>query len=105
MKLRRNRKGVAIVEFAIGLGVLITAFMGTFRFGYTFFQYNQLENAVIRGARFASIVPYHSAGAPPSAAFLTSVQNMVLYGSPTAGTSPILTGLTAANVNLSVTFS
>ena len=30
---------------------------------------------------------------------------MVLYGSPTAGTSPVLTGLTTGNVSLTVTFA
>ena len=43
-KLRGNRKGTAIVEFALGSGVLLAVFAGTFEFGYTFLQYNQLQN-------------------------------------------------------------
>ena len=101
----RKRDGNIMVEFAIGSGILVAVFTGTFRFGYTFLQYNNLENAVARGARYASLVPYDSPDATPSTAFRTAVQNMVLYGSTTAGTTPVLPGLTAANVNLTVTFS
>lgn len=101
----RNRRGSVMVEFAVGVGVLLAAFTGTFQFGYTFLQYNNLENAVARGARYASLVPYDSAGTTPSTAFKTAVQNMVLYGTPTAGATPVLPGLQTSNVNLTVTFS
>jgi Flp pilus assembly protein TadG len=94
-----------MLEFAIGSGVLVMAFVGTFQFGYAFLQYNNLENAVARGARYASLVPYDSTTTSPSAGFSSAVENMVLYGSPTAGTSPVLPGLTTANVNLTVTFT
>jgi len=103
--LARNREGSVMLEFAIGSGVLIAAFTGTFQFGYSFLQYNNLENAVARGARYASLVPYDSATTTYSDAFGTAVKNMVLYGSPTAGTSPVLPGLTTSNVNLTVTFT
>jgi Flp pilus assembly protein TadG len=102
---RRNRRGTAIVEFAIGSGVLLAAFSGTFEFGYTLMQYDKLETAVAQGARYASLVPYDSATATPSAAFLSAVQNIVLYGSPAAGAAPVLSGLTAGNVQLAVTFA
>lgn len=101
----RKRSGTAIVEFALGSGVLLAAFSGTFEIGYTLIQYNKLETAVAQGARYASMVPYDSATATPSAAFSSAVRNMVLYGSPVTGTSPVLSGLTAGNVNLIVTFA
>ena len=94
-----------MLEFAIGSGVLVAAFTGAFQFGYTFLQYNQLENAVARGARYASLIPYDSATSTSTPAFETAVKNMVLYGSPTAGASPILPGLTTGNVILTVTFT
>ena len=105
MRLARNHGGNAMLEFAIGSGVLVMAFVGTFQFGYTFLQYNNLENAVARGARYASLVPYDSTTTSPSAGFTAAVKNMVLYGSPTAGTSPVVPGLTTGNVNLTVTFT
>lgn len=105
LKLRRSRRGAAIIEFALGSGVLLATFAGTFQLGFTFLQYNRLESAVVQGARFASLVPYDSATATPSAAFLAAVQNMTLYGSPTAGASPIVRGLTPGNVSLTVAFA
>ncbi len=105
LRLLGNRRGNAMIEFAIGSGVLLAAFTGTFQFGYTFLQYNNLQNAVARGARYASLVPYDSATSTPSTSFKTAVQNMVLYGSPTAGATPVLPGLAASNVNLTVTFT
>lgn len=100
-----HRKGSAIVEFALGSGVLLVAFTGTFQYGYALVQYNRLENAVSQGARYASIVPYDSATTTPSSPFQAAVQNMVLYGSPKAGATPVLSGLTSANVTLTVTFA
>jgi Flp pilus assembly protein TadG len=91
-KLARNRQGNAMLEFAIGAGLLVTAFTATFQYGYTFLQYNNLKNAVARGARYASLVPYDSINETPSSAFQTAVKNMVLYGSTTAGASSVLTG-------------
>jgi Flp pilus assembly protein TadG len=103
-KLARDRAGNVMIEFALGSGILVMAFVGTFQFGYTFLQYNSLENAVARGARYASLIPYDSTTTTPSAAFSSAVKNMVLYGSSTAGTSPVLPGLANTNVNLTVTF-
>ena len=104
-RLARDRNGNAMLEFALGSSVLIAAFTGTFQFGYTFLQYNNLENAVARGARYASLAPYDSLTTTPSTAFQTAVQNMVLYGSPAPGTSPALARLTPDNVRLTVTFT
>jgi Flp pilus assembly protein TadG len=101
----RHRRGTAILEFAVGSGVLLAAFSGAFDFGYTLLQYNKLELAVSQGARYASIISYDSATTTPSTGFLTAVRNMVLYGSPTTGTAPVLSGLTASNVSVTVTFS
>jgi Flp pilus assembly protein TadG len=103
-RFARNSDGNAMLEFALGSGVLAAAFTGTFQFGYTFLQYNNLENAVARGARHASLAPYDSPSTTPSAAFETAVKNMVLYGSPTAGETPVLPRLTPENIHLTVTF-
>lgn len=101
----KRRAGSILGEFALGSGVLLALFGGTFRLGYTFLEYNKLEIAAAQGARFASLVPYDSSTTTPSAAFLSSVRNMVLYGSPSGGTSPVLPGLTAQNVVLTVVFT
>ena len=104
---RRNsrRAGTAMIEFALGFTVLVTVFAGTFQFGYTFFQYNNLQNAVASGARYASLIPYDSATANPSSTFSDAVKQMVVYGRPTGGTIPVVRNLGTSNVVLTVTFA
>ena len=94
-----------MVEFAIGAGVLVSVFAGTFQFGYTFYQYNILKNAVSEGARYASLRAYDSKTTTPSDAFRTAVQNMVVYGDPAGGTTPITPNLSTDNVKLKVYFT
>ena len=89
-----------MLEFAIGSGILVAAFVGTFQFGFTFLQYNTLQNAVNRGAHYGALIDYNSANDTPDSNFQTQVQNMVVYGSPTAGTTPIVPGLTTSNVSV-----
>jgi Flp pilus assembly protein TadG len=100
-----KQKGSVMVEFTLSLTFFIPLLLGAWRFGYTFFQYSQLENAVRAGARYASMLTYDSVSSTPSAAFLTAVQKMTVYGDPAADTSsatPVVTGLTTGNVQLTV---
>jgi Flp pilus assembly protein TadG len=100
-----NQKGSVFIEFALSFLVLFSIFTGAFEFGYAFYAYNTLVNAVREGARYASLSPYDSGSSTPSTAFNTAVQNMVVYANPTPpdGATPILRGLATSNVNLSVT--
>jgi hypothetical protein len=79
-------------------------FTAIYQYGYTFVQYDNLENAVARGARYGSLVPYDSSTSTLSDAYATAVKNMVVYGSPTGGTSPVLIGLDTSNVTATVAF-
>ena len=104
---RRGRGGNILIEFALGAGVLVSVFTGTFQFGYTFYQYNILKNAVNNGASYASLRLYDSATCTPSDSFKNAVKNMVVYADPsgTNTTTPVVRGLTTSNVNLSVGWS
>jgi Flp pilus assembly protein TadG len=104
----RNRTGTVLVEFTFSILLLGPLFLGAWAYGYTFFQYLQLENAVRNGARYASTLTYDSNTSTPSSSFLTAVQNMTVYGDPAADTStatPVVTGLTTSNVTLTVGFT
>jgi Flp pilus assembly protein TadG len=102
----RRRRGTAIVEFALGSGVLMAAFAGTFEFGYAFYVYNNLQLAVNNGAKYAALRTYESTTATPSACYTTAVQDMVAYGDPTATqTTPVAPNLAPDNVFVNVTFS
>jgi len=104
-KARHGERGNAMLEFAIGATTLVSIFAGTFQFGYTFYQYNLLKNAVENGATYAALKTYNSATSTPSSTFRTAVQNIVVYGDPAGGSSPIVSGLAPGNVNLNVTFT
>ena len=91
------------MEFALGSTILVTVFAGVFQYGFIFYQYNALENAVINGAHFASQRSYDSLTSTPSNSFQTAVQNMVVYGDPTGtNTTPLVRNLGTGNVNISV---
>ncbi len=105
-RLRRKRQGGnALIEFALAFGFLFPLLAGTFQFGYAFFVYNELQNAVRQGARYAAYKTYDSSSATPSTTFANSVKNAVVYGNPAGGTVPIVPSLTTSNVNLQVTFT
>ncbi len=104
---RHKQRGSVMIEFTLSMMLLIPLFLGGWAFGYTFFQYAQLENAVRAGARYASTVNYDSSTSTPSSAFLSAVQNVTVYGDPNANpatTTPVVSGLTTGNVNLTVGF-
>lgn len=107
LKTRRrwgSRAGSAMVEFALGSTILVTVFTSAFQYGYIFYQYNALQNAVINGAHYAAQYRYDSTTSTPSNSFQTKVQNMVVYGDPTGNTTtPVLKNLATSNVNLTVT--
>lgn len=102
---RHPESGSIVIEFALSAFLILGFFIGIFQFGYMFYAYNVLVNAVRDGARYASLKPYDSASATPSSDFLTAVQNQVVYGNsnPGNGATPILNGLTTDNVSLVVT--
>jgi Flp pilus assembly protein TadG len=102
---RRRQAGNALIEFALAFGVLFPILTGTFQFGYAFFVYNELQNAVRQGARYAALKTYDSNSTTPSAAFLASVRNAVVYGDPAGGQIPVAKSLTPSNVNVTVTFT
>jgi len=98
-------RGSVMIEFTLTVTFLVLLLLGAWQFGYAFFVYAELDQAVRAGARYASLRTYDSGTATPSAAFLTAVQNEVVYGNSAGGGNPIVPSLTAANVTLSVTFT
>lgn len=106
-RFRQNRRGNAMVEFAIGAGLLSTIFAGTFAWGFSFFRYNQLLAQVNAGARYGALRNYDSQNATPSTAYSNAVKNMVVYGtpSPADNATPAVPGLSTDKVNLTVTFT
>src|SRR5262249_47278297 len=96
MKRRRtSQAGNATVELALSTLLLWSLLGGAFRFGYSMYIYEALVSQVAAAARYASHVDFDSAHT-----FVSTVQNMAVYGSPTAGTTPIVPGMTTSNISV-----
>ena len=87
----RQRRGNALIEFAVLWSLLFPLVGGTAQFGNAFYQYNNLCSSVRNAARYASVQTYHSASNTVPADFQTAVQNMVRYENPApaAGATPL----------------
>jgi Flp pilus assembly protein TadG len=93
---RKGQRGTALVEFAIAGTVFLSALFGVLEMGRFFWTHAALRDATRKGARYATIRKNDSAG-------ITAVKNMVVYGDPNADpatATPIVSGLTAANVDV-----
>jgi Flp pilus assembly protein TadG len=90
---RRAERGSTILEFAIVATIFFMVLISIFAGANVYFTHNALVDATRRGARYAAT---HGT----SAADVTKVKNVVLYGtsSPAAGAQSFIPDLTDANV-------
>ena len=103
----RKRNGNIFVEFALCSSLLLLLFLGTFQFGFAFYNYTELVNAVRSGARYASMAKLSNQGnGVVPAAYTTAIQNMVVYGTtaPSQSATPLVAGLLPSNVSVNVSF-
>jgi Flp pilus assembly protein TadG len=90
----RNERGVQLVELAIVLPVLILLFAAVAEFGRYFYEYTTLAKGSRTAIRYLATA--RTNGLDDSAA-----KNLVVYGNLAGTGSPIVTGLTTANVDIS----
>ena len=99
-----SERGAAVVEFALTASVFIMMIVAIISGAHLFFTHNAMVEATRRGARYAATRCYPNlSGCPDSANTITKVQNMVLYGTPDAGTTTLVHNLQRDNVT--VTYS
>jgi Flp pilus assembly protein TadG len=101
----KNKKGNALIEFALLWGVMFPLLAGTAQFGNAFYQYDGLCTAVRNAARYASVQTYHAQTSAVPSDFQTAVRNMVRYENPNpaAGATPLF-DVPPANILVEVTF-
>lgn len=99
---RGGTRGSSFIELAIMFPLLIGLFLGVWQFGYSFYVYGELEQAVRAGARYASLLSYDPANVT---GYQNAVKNVVVYGDPAGGTTPVAHGLLTSNVNVTVSFN
>ena len=105
MKGRINKKerqrGTAIIEFTLTASTFFMIIAAIISAGHLFFTHNALVESTRRGARFASLVAAPGTqGCQNNSTTVDAVKNMVLYGTTTAGTSPLVNNLQASNVTV-----
>ncbi len=95
--MKTRQSGVAIVEFALTLPLLLLLTMITTEFGRAIYQYNTIVKSVRGAVRYlSSQTPSSALTADPTA--ITAATNLVVYGN-TAGTgTSLVPGLTVGNV-------
>jgi Flp pilus assembly protein TadG len=97
-KRNNSERGTAMVEFALTAAFFLMMIMAIVSGGHLFFTHNALVESTRRGARYAAnqAKPGTLCDDPATAA----VKNMVLYGTPTAGTTPLVNNLQASNITV-----
>jgi len=88
--VKTRQGGVAIVEFALILPLLLLLTMITTEFGRAIYQYNAIVKSVRGAARYLSVQTPNTR--------IAEAKNMVVFGN-TTGTGPaLIAGLTVSNV-------
>jgi len=93
-KCLHSQSGVALVEFALVVPVLLVLTVATTEIGRALYEYNTVAKAVRNAARYMSMQD------PADLAVVPIAQNLVVFGRPNAddGTEPIAPGLSLLNV-------
>jgi hypothetical protein len=99
----KRQKGHALLELALSAAVMVSCLTGTFRFGYTFYIYNELVTAVGNAARYAAVRSYRAATPEDVERGKAAIRNMAVYGnpSPAPGAVPAVPNLTPEQVRVS----
>ena len=100
-KKKYAERGTAIVEFALTAAFFLMIIMAIISGGHLFFTHNAMVESTRRGARYAATQCKPAlAGCIGSDTSLDRVKNVVLYGTPAAGTSPLVNNLTKPNIQV-----
>lgn len=92
-RLGKDERGIQLVELAIVLPIFVILFAATAEFGRYFYEYTTLAKASRAAARYLATAAVNSAED-------TTAKNIVVYGNAAGTGSPVLTGMTTANVTI-----
>ena len=90
-RLGSGEAGTQLAELAIVLPVLLVLFGATAEFGRFFYTYNTLTKSTRAGARYLTA---------SNQATDDGAKSLVVYGTTDDGASPILSGLSPGNVDI-----
>lgn len=90
--MKNKQSGVAIVEFALVLPLLLILTFITTEFGRALYQYNILTKSVRDAARYLSVQ------IPGDTTKYSIAKNLVVYGNPAGSGAPLAFGLSTEQV-------
>src|SRR3954470_21556758 len=88
--MNKKQSGVAVVEFALILPLLLLMTFIVVEYSRALYQYNTLTKSVRDAARYLSV---QSPGSN-----IAQAKNLVVYGNPAGTGTPLAIGLTTARV-------
>ena|SRR2546426_2401809 len=94
--LRRDDRGIQLVELAIVLPLFMILFGATAEFGRYFYEYSTLAKATRVGARYLTNSAVNSAED-------TKAKNLVVFGNAAGTGDSVISGLTTANITITRT--
>lgn len=101
---RQTQQGVAMVEFAIALPLLLLLLLGVAEFGRMLFHYNSLLQASREAARYAAGEAWNATlgKVDLNADLQAQTKNVAVYGVPStlAGFTPVVPGLADTHVSV-----
>src|SRR5688500_9899012 len=102
LNTRKSENGIATIEFAVTAGFFFMMIVAVVAGGHFFWTHNRIVESTRRRARYAARECNPSdTNCPGNAGALTRIQNVVLYGSPTAGTEPLVGNLQRSQIVVS----
>src|SRR5215212_5175139 len=95
-RFRRDERGVQLLELAIVIPILLMTFAAVAEFGRYFYEYTTAAKAARVGARYMASRSLDNVNVN----WETLTKNLVVYGNTDGSGSPVLPGLTPANVDV-----
>lgn len=100
MRSRKSQRGLAAVELVIGLPVIMLLLLSVTEIARMFVDMNTLTKAVRVGARYAT-TQTDAAGCGPLMSAESDIKKLVVYGTLSSGSDPLLSSLTTSDINVS----
>jgi len=94
--MKKKQNGVALIEFALILPLLLILTFITTEFGRALYQYNTIAKSLRDASRYLSTQDPSIASTDP--AKITTAKNLVVFGNPAGAGSPLVLGLSTSQV-------
>jgi hypothetical protein len=94
--MKKQQNGVALIEFALILPLLLILTFITTEFGRALYQYNTIAKSLRDASRYLSTQDPSIATTDP--AKVTIAKNLVVYGNPAGEGAPLVIGLSTSHV-------